>query len=27
VDTLKELKMEYPQPAEDLDAYRTELGG
>ena len=27
VDTLKELKMEYPQPAEDLDIYRTELGG
>ena len=27
VDTLKELKMEYPQPAEDLDAYRKELGG
>ena len=27
VDTLKGLKMAYPQPAEDLDAYRTELGG
>jgi PPK2 family polyphosphate:nucleotide phosphotransferase len=27
VDTLKDLKMEYPLPAEDLDAYRTELGG
>lgn len=26
VDTLRELKMEYPQPAEDLDAYRAELG-
>jgi PPK2 family polyphosphate:nucleotide phosphotransferase len=27
VDTLKDLKMEYPQPAENLDTYRTELGG
>lgn len=27
VDTLKGLKMEYPQPAENLDAYRAELGG
>jgi PPK2 family polyphosphate:nucleotide phosphotransferase len=27
VDTLKGLKMEYPQPAENLDAYRVELGG
>jgi PPK2 family polyphosphate:nucleotide phosphotransferase len=27
VDTLKGLKMEYPQPTEDLDTYRTELGG
>ena len=27
VETLRELKMEYPQPAENLDAYRTELGG
>jgi len=27
VDTLKGLKMEYPQPAEDLDIYRKELGG
>jgi PPK2 family polyphosphate:nucleotide phosphotransferase len=26
VDTLKGLKMEYPQPAENLDTYRTELG-
>ena len=25
VDTLKGLKMEYPQPAEDLDACRAEL--
>ncbi len=27
VDTLKELNMEYPQPAENLDTYRVELGG
>ena len=27
VDTLKGLKMEYPQPAENLDTYRNELGG
>lgn len=27
VDTLKNLKMEYPQPAEDLDAYREQLAG
>jgi PPK2 family polyphosphate:nucleotide phosphotransferase len=27
VDTLKGLKMAYPQPAEGLDVYRTELGG
>ena len=27
VDTLKGLKMEYPQPAENLDTYRDELGG
>ena len=27
VDTLKGLKMEYPQPEENLDVYRTELGG
>jgi len=27
VDTLKDLKMEYPQPVEDLDTYRTELSG
>jgi PPK2 family polyphosphate:nucleotide phosphotransferase len=27
VDTLKDLKMEYPQPAEDLDAYREQLAG
>jgi PPK2 family polyphosphate:nucleotide phosphotransferase len=27
VDTLQGLKMEYPQPAENLDTYRTELGG
>jgi PPK2 family polyphosphate:nucleotide phosphotransferase len=27
VDTLKGLKMEYPQPAENLDIYRTELAG
>jgi PPK2 family polyphosphate:nucleotide phosphotransferase len=25
VDTLKELKMEYPQPIEDLEAYRAQL--
>ena len=27
VDTLKELKMEYPQPAEDLESYRSQLAG
>ena len=27
VDTLKDLKMEYPQPAEDLESYRVQLGG
>jgi PPK2 family polyphosphate:nucleotide phosphotransferase len=27
VDTLKGLKMEYPQPAEDLETYRAQLGG
>jgi len=27
VDTLKGLKMEYPQPAEDLEAYRAQLEG
>ncbi len=27
VDTLKGLKMEFPQPAENLDSYRGELGG
>jgi polyphosphate kinase 2 (PPK2 family) len=27
VDTLKGLKMEFPQPAENLDSYRAELGG
>jgi len=27
VDTLQGLKMEYPQPAEDLNVYRAELGG
>ena len=27
VDTLKDLKMEYPQPAEDLESYRAQLGG
>ena len=27
VDTLKELKMEYPQPAEDLETYRSQLAG
>jgi PPK2 family polyphosphate:nucleotide phosphotransferase len=27
VDTLKGLMMEYPQPAENLDIYRTELAG
>lgn len=27
VDTLKDLKMEYPQPVENLDTYRAELGG
>ncbi len=27
VDTLKDLKMEYPQPVVNLDTYRTELGG
>lgn len=27
VDTLKGLNMEYPQPAENLDTYRSELGG
>jgi polyphosphate kinase 2 (PPK2 family) len=25
VDTLKGLKMEYPQPIEDLEAYRAQL--
>jgi PPK2 family polyphosphate:nucleotide phosphotransferase len=27
VDTLKGLKMEYPQPAEDLETYRAQLAG
>ncbi|MBN2148482.1 MAG: polyphosphate kinase 2 family protein [Anaerolineales bacterium] len=27
VETLQGLKMEYPQPAENLDAYRSELSG
>jgi PPK2 family polyphosphate:nucleotide phosphotransferase len=27
VDTLKGLKMEYPQPAEDLETYRAQLEG
>jgi len=27
VDTLKDLKMAYPQPAEDLESYRVQLGG
>lgn len=27
VDTLKDLKMEYPTPAENLDTYRTQLAG
>jgi len=27
VDTLKGLKMEFPQPAENLDSYRGELEG
>jgi hypothetical protein len=25
VDTLKDLNMEYPQPAENLETYRTQL--
>jgi len=27
VAALEKLKMKYPQPAEDIEKYRTELGG